>query len=335
MEEFQSTYTFGVSELENQNIVRLIGHEIFPENIRHFSTIKSIKIWFGTSAEETKVRALLGIQLMYLNYFTGEKKMTEYQGVPLTEDDIEEKELKIIDDDYLSKIYIGFKEYITHLKFETKNGQFIEVGNYDKEFEKQSVRAINEGKNIKGNNTAIANHTATAQDMAFARERGRNVGLDVAAIESMKGANANSADAAAAGAIDAFQGEVTPEDLAKDEQELGLDELPQGLNEDLQDELKRSIGDDINKQASKSSNTAKGKEYSINDNCMDTNGNFVRECFWSKFWMNLGNKAIDTAFGCVASGCWNKWGSSGFTASGEYAFNNGQIFYKGLCIGGC
>ena len=148
MEEFQSTYTFGVSELENQNIVRLIGHEIFPENIRHFSTIKSIKIWFGTSAEETKVRSLLGIQLMYLNYFTGEKKMTEYQGVPLTEDDIEEKELKIIDDDYLSKIYIGFKEYITHLKFETKNGQFIEVGNYDKEFEKQSVRAINEGKNI-------------------------------------------------------------------------------------------------------------------------------------------------------------------------------------------
>ena len=74
--------------------------------------------------------------------------MTEYQGAPLTEDNIEEKELNIIDEDYLSKIYIGFKEYITHLKFETKNGNFIEVGNYEKDFEINSVGAINEGKNI-------------------------------------------------------------------------------------------------------------------------------------------------------------------------------------------
>ena len=147
-EEVQNTYVFGISDVWSQNKVRLIGYEIFPENIRHFSTIKSIKLWFGTSAEETKVKSLLGIQLMYLNYFTGEKKMTEYQGALLTEDDIEEKELKITDDDYLSKIYIGFKEYITHLKFETKNGESIEVGNYEKEFEINSVRAINEGKNI-------------------------------------------------------------------------------------------------------------------------------------------------------------------------------------------
>ena len=147
-EEVRYSYSFGFSELENPNKTRLIGNDLFPENIRHFSTIKSIKIWFGTSAEETKVKSLLGIQLVYLNYFTGEKKMTEYQGAPLTEDNIEEKELNIIDEDYLSKIYIGFKEYITHLKFETKNGNFIEVGNYEKDFEINSVGAINEGKNI-------------------------------------------------------------------------------------------------------------------------------------------------------------------------------------------
>lgn len=151
-----------------------------------------------------------------------------------------------------------------------------------------------EGKDVKGANTAIANHVATAQDVAFAKERGRSVGLDVAAIESMKGANAESADAAAAGAIDAFQGEVKPEDLEKDEQELGLEELPQGLNEDLQDDLKRSIGDDINKQASKtnSSNTLNGKEYSINDNCLDTNSKIVGTCIWSK----IATKTIDMVF---------------------------------------
>lgn len=144
----------------------------------------------------------------------------------------------------------------------------------------------NEEKNIKTNNSMPSDHKATGEDIAFAKNKGRNVGLDVAAIESLKGANAESADAAAAGAIDAFQGEVKADDLAKDEAELGLDQLPTGLNQDLQDDLKRELGDDVNKQASsmKSSDTAKGKEYSVNENCMDSNGHVNQECRRNKIW---------------------------------------------------
>lgn len=163
----------------------------------------------------------------------------------------------------------------------------------------------NENKDVKPGNSP-ANHAVTAQDIAFAKDKGRNVGLDVAALESMKGANAGSAEGAATGAIDAFQGEVTAEDLAKDEAELGLDELPTGLNEELQNDLQRQLSDDVNKQERenmKSSNTAKGKEYSVNENCMDSNGKYNWGCFWGKAAM----KGMELLGNVLTS-----WASSGF-----------------------
>jgi len=197
-----------------------------------------------------------------------------------------------------------------------------------------------EGKDVKNGAGAdgTANHALNAQDMAFARDKGRNVGLDVAAIESLTGANAESADAAAAGAIDAFQGEMDAEDLDQDEQELGLDELPEGVDVGLQDDLERSIGEQVNKQEAeraKSSGTANGKEYSINEYCIDSNGKFNLSCFG----MQVGMKALDAGINCVTSGCWTSWkgsGSSGsFTAEGDYAFIDGATYYKGACIKGC
>ena len=193
-----------------------------------------------------------------------------------------------------------------------------------------------EGKDIKGGGVSsdIANHVANSQDIAFAKKYGRNVGLDVAAIESIKGANAESAEGAAAGAIDAFQGGVDAEGLEKDEQELGLDEELPTIDPSLQDDIGRSINDEIkNEQNSKnnSSGTAKGKEYSINENCMDTNGHFVRSCFWSNFWSNLGKAGID----CVTSGCWTNWFKDSNSVSGDYAFHDGKLFYKGECRSGC
>ena len=171
--------------------------------------------------------------------------------------------------------------------------------------------------------------------MAFAKDKGRNVGLDVAAIESLKGAKADSAEGAAAGAIDAFQGEVDAEDLAQDEQELGLDELPEGVDTDLQDDLKRSIGDDVNKQEAdkKDEKDKNGKEYNINENCLDSNGHFVWSCFWSNLGTNILNKSVD----CVFSGCWKNWTGSGngFSATGEYAVINGSGYYKGVCVSNC
>ena len=146
--EIKSPMMFGFSELDNINKKRIILNDLFPENIRHFCFIKSIKIWFGFPPDESKVRALLGIQVLFLNYFTGERKMTEYYGAQLTDANIETKELTISEDDYLSKFYIGCNVYITHIKFETKNGNFIEFGNLDEKYEKNMVKEINEGRNI-------------------------------------------------------------------------------------------------------------------------------------------------------------------------------------------
>ncbi len=146
--EIDSTYLFGYQEVDNKDIKSLKGNELFPEKIRHFTAIKSIKIWFGNPPEEQEIKSLLGIQIMYLNYFTGERKLTEYQGTSLLDDNIETKELNIKNDDYLSKFYIGCNQFITHLKFETKKGDFIELGTYDDMYEKNSVNYVNEGNNI-------------------------------------------------------------------------------------------------------------------------------------------------------------------------------------------
>ena len=146
--EIVSSYLYGFNEVDNKDIKNLNGSELFPEKIRHFTAIKSIKIWFGNPPEEQEIKSLLGIQRMYLNYFTGERKLTEYQGTSLLDDNIETKELNIKNDDYLSKVYLGFNQFITHLKFETKNGDSIEIGNIIEEQEKNSVNDINEGRNI-------------------------------------------------------------------------------------------------------------------------------------------------------------------------------------------
>ncbi len=172
-----------------------------------------------------------------------------------------------------------------------------------------------EGKNIKnGTNGIAADHAATKQDLAFAKNMGRNPGLYDAAVESLKGANAKSADSAASSAIDAFQDGVDDDKLAKDEQELGIDDLPNIVDSDLQNDLSRALGDDVNKQASEkknSSGTANGKEYKINENCIDTKGKFNLGCFLS----NLGTKAIDSVLSCVTSGCWNSWSGEDFKCS--------------------
>lgn len=178
-----------------------------------------------------------------------------------------------------------------------------------------------DSKDIKNNNNSMpASHATTAQDLAFAKNMGRG-DLYTAAVESSKGANAVSAEGAAEGALDAFQKDVAAEDLAQDEAELGLDELPTGLNEDLQDDLQRALSEDVNEQAKsneKSSNTAKGKEYSVNENCMDSNGKYNWSCFWGQAAM----KGIELVGNILTS-----WASSGFSTGNRYHyFDNGTVF---------
>ena len=155
-----------------------------------------------------------------------------------------------------------------------------------------------DSKDIKNNNNSMpASHATTAQDFAFAKNMGRG-DLYTAAVESTKGAKSGSAEGAAEGAIDAFQKDVTADKLEEDKNELGLEELPSGVNPELQNDIERAINDEATQQAKSnrdSSNTAPGKEYTINENCMDSNGNFVRSCFWSKFWFKLADWGFQTA----------------------------------------
>ena len=145
-----------------------------------------------------------------------------------------------------------------------------------------------EGKDIPTSNTSMSlNHAANSQDLAYAKKMGgRGAGIYEAGVESLKGAGADSAEGAAAGAIDAFQKDVAAEDLEKDEQELGLDELPQGLDEDLMDDLKRDLGDAVNDQPEgddgDDGDGDNSNDYSINENCMDTKGEINGKCMMMK-----------------------------------------------------
>ncbi len=140
-----------------------------------------------------------------------------------------------------------------------------------------------QGKNINGSGMPSA-HTATAQDYASAKKYGRNVGVYQAGIESAKGANAKDGDAAAAGAMDAFQKGLTGEELAKDAEEAGLDELPEGVSADLRDELAHDLSDDVDdyNDNGDDDNGKDPKDYTIGDNCLDSNGEVVWKCMMMK-----------------------------------------------------
>ncbi len=191
----------------------------------------------------------------------------------------------------------------------------------------------NEGGNKNGqvNSTPVTNNV-TAQDMAFVK--GRSADLYRAGVESMKGANADSAESAAVGAMNAFQDGVTPEGLEKDEQDLGLEE-PLGVSSELQNDLARSIGDEVNKQeAEKKEKEKKENEYNINENCLDNKGHLV----WSCVGMNLFNKVLDAGINCVTSGCWTGWKgdsvSNGVFKDGEKTWLMGKEG-EWQCVKGC
>ena len=101
--------------------------------------LKKIKIWTGKPAK-TKPKfpvCLLGFQFWYVNFFTGEKKDSDYHGCELTSEDINTQELEVQDNDYFNKINIGYDSYlINHFKIITKKGKFIEFGKIEEENEK-------------------------------------------------------------------------------------------------------------------------------------------------------------------------------------------------------
>jgi hypothetical protein len=141
-------YILGVSQAEDSEKYRLIDNKLFTEQLRPSTSIKSIKIWFGAPKSQPDIKSLLGIDVTYINYITGEKKETNYQGAPIEGSDVETKELIVKEGDYLSKFNIGFDQYVKHIKFGTLKGDKTEFGEIKEDIEKKLVNKLNEGNNI-------------------------------------------------------------------------------------------------------------------------------------------------------------------------------------------
>ena len=151
MEEkkYEKTPLFGYIP---KNRIYFDDKDIFGDEQWKNVILKKIKIWYGTCGvkkgeEIPKHKIPLGIQCTYQNTATGEIKTSEQHCGELTSDDIEIKELELGLNDYFTNFHIGFDtfdSFITHLKFTTKKGKFIEFGEIKKEFEKTVI--LNERK---------------------------------------------------------------------------------------------------------------------------------------------------------------------------------------------
>ena len=147
MEKIQFTYLFGFIEKDGPGKEKLkTPKDLFEEKLIPFTTIKSIKVWFGSLQEKANFQSLLGMEIVYLNYITGEKKSTKYMGAPIESQNVEIKELYIKEGQYLSKMNLGFVEYITYLKFTTNKGEYIEFG--IKDDSEKNLCVVNNGNNI-------------------------------------------------------------------------------------------------------------------------------------------------------------------------------------------
>ena len=144
-DKIQYTYSFGYDEDKAEFLI--CNEDLFEKKLLTSTTIKSVKIWFGSPPEKNDIKSILGIQIEYINYLTGEKKNTKYQGAPIEGTNIEIKELNISDGKFLSYFNIIFHEYITYIKIGTKD-KFIEFGNYEKDKQLGSLEELNSGNNI-------------------------------------------------------------------------------------------------------------------------------------------------------------------------------------------
>lgn len=139
---------FGYIESDNPSLKTLFNsRDLFGENLFPSTTIKSIKLWFGSPPGKQNIKALLGMKIKYKNYITGEKKETKYQGAKIEGENIDVRELEIPDGQYLSKFDIIYDEYITYIRFGTEKKSII-FGYFDRKREVKCLGPLNSGKNI-------------------------------------------------------------------------------------------------------------------------------------------------------------------------------------------
>ena len=114
-------------------------YELFSSKKDAFYTISKLKLWLGTPREfnsKIKGKKILGIQCEYTDIFTGDKIISDSHCGELTNEDTKLYELKLENNDYIKKFYLNFDYYITYLKILTKKGKYIELGEFNEEYNK-------------------------------------------------------------------------------------------------------------------------------------------------------------------------------------------------------
>ena len=70
--------------------------------------------------EKKNIITIIGLNIKYKNYLTGEIKETKFQGNKIDGDNIFTKELELKEGEYLSYFNINFRKYINYIKIATK-----------------------------------------------------------------------------------------------------------------------------------------------------------------------------------------------------------------------
>ena len=114
-------------------------YELFSSKKDAFYAISKLKLWFGTPREfnsKIKGNKILGMQCEYVDIYTGNKIISDSHYGELVNEDIKIYELELENNDYIQKFYMNFDYYITYLKILTKKGKYIELGEFNEEYNK-------------------------------------------------------------------------------------------------------------------------------------------------------------------------------------------------------
>ena len=128
-EKFGRTPVYGFIPKEK---IRFRDKDLFYDDNWLYIFLKKIKLWYGTPKPgnpNLRGKIVLGIQSTYKDFINNKEITTEkYCGSLSNEEEVEVKELELKDNEYFTKFNIDFEEAITHLKFTTNTGRYIEVG---------------------------------------------------------------------------------------------------------------------------------------------------------------------------------------------------------------
>ena len=132
---FLSSPSYGM--IESHKSKRFNDMKLFTAKSYLFTKLTKVKVWFGTPSERSdkdKGKVVLGIEAEYKllkdksNRNVGEVKSC----------DIVVKEIKIKDSsDFFTKLLLCVEDVITYIKFVTKKGNVLELGNFEQNISKE------------------------------------------------------------------------------------------------------------------------------------------------------------------------------------------------------